>query len=110
MTGLRILKQYGNFSESAADDMLFGTIDADKSICVTFGHNHALSEREYAHIQSALLYTTVTGERRVRVCNLALQVASLAGNVFRFADMDGVVSVLVREGSCLKLSMRMISF
>lgn len=108
MTGLRILKQYGNFSESAADDMLFGTIDADKSICVTFGHNHALSEREYAHIQSALLYTTVTGERRVRVCNLALQVASLAGNVFRFADMDGVVSALVREGSCSKLLTCMI--
>lgn len=65
---------------------------------VVFDHGHTLDDRSFAFVQSAVLYTTVTGERRVRVCNVALQVVSLAGNVFRFADMDTVVSVMIREG------------
>ena len=79
-------------------DLQFGTMDADKSVVVVFDHAHTLDDRNYAFVQSAVLYTTVTGERCVRVCNVALQVASLAGNVFRFADMDTVVSVMIREG------------
>lgn len=78
--------------------MEFGTVDADKAICVTFEHASRLDDRQYAFIQSAILYTTVTGERRVRVHNLALRVVSLAGNVFQFADMDATVSYMVREG------------
>ena len=38
-------------------------------------------------------------ERSVRVCNLGVQVASMAGNVYRFADMDAVVCHLIREGN-----------
>ena len=96
--GLRIATQYGNFYESAASDMEFGTVDADKAICVTFEHASRLDDRQYAFIQSAILYTTRSGERRVRVHNLALRVVSLAGNVFQFADMDAAVSYMVREG------------
>ena len=97
-TGLRIAKQYGNFYENAAGDMQFGTMDADKSVAVVFEHSHTLDERRYAFIQSATLYTTVSGERRVRVCNVALQVVTLAGNVFRYADMDTVVAYMLRQG------------
>lgn len=98
IVGLRVTKQYGNFYDNAAGDMQFGTLDADKSVCVVFEHSHTLSDRQYAFIQSATLYTTVSGERRVRVCNLALQVVTLAGNVFRFADTDTVVTYMLREG------------
>lgn len=98
LQGLRIVKHYGNYYEGAANDLEFGTLDADKAIGVLFDHTHTLDDRQYAFIQSAVLYTTVDGQRRVRVCNVALQVASLAGNVFRYADMDTVVSVMMREG------------
>lgn len=46
------------------------------------------------------------GQRRVRVCNVALQVAALAGNVFRFADMDTVVAIMMREGVLLSILFR----
>ena len=98
LTGLRVASQYGNFYESPASDLEFGTIDADKTICVKLEHTGKLDDRQYAFLQSAILYTTVTGERRVRVHNLALRVVSLAGNVFQYADMDGAVSYIVREG------------
>ncbi|KAM5536129.1 hypothetical protein V8D89_010228 [Ganoderma adspersum] len=105
--GLRIATQYGNFYEGPASDMEFGTVDADKAICVTFEHAGRLDDRQYAFIQSAILYTTVTGERRVRVHNLALRVVSLAGNVFQFADMDATVSYMVREAVSKLPSMRL---
>lgn len=73
-------------------------MDADKSICVAFEHVRTLDDRQYAFVQSAILYTTATGERRVRVHNLALRVVSLAGNVFQYADMDATVTYLLREG------------
>ena len=97
-TGLRVAKQYGNFYESAAADLEFGIIDADKTMTVALEHARTLDDRQYAFIQSAILYTTREGERRVRVHNLALRVVTLAGNVFQYADMDAAVSFLVREG------------
>ncbi|RPD55953.1 sec24-like protein [Lentinus tigrinus ALCF2SS1-6] len=95
--GLRVAKQYGNFFESAAADLEFGTIDADKTIVVALEHARTLDDRQYAFIQSAILYTTREGQRRVRVHNLALRVVTLAGNVFQYADMDATVSLLIRE-------------
>ncbi|KAI0935116.1 hypothetical protein AcV7_004011 [Taiwanofungus camphoratus] len=104
--GLRITQHRGNFYESPTMDIEFGTLDADKAISVSFDHSRALDERQFAFFQCAVLYTTVSGQRRVRVCNLALQVASMAGNVFRYADMDTVVCHMVREGISLLPSQR----
>ncbi|OSD01370.1 sec24-like protein [Trametes coccinea BRFM310] len=106
--GLRVANQYGNFYESPAADLEFGTMDADKAICVSFEHTRMLDDRQYAFIQAAMLYTTVSGERRVRVFNVALRVVTLAGNVFQYADMDATVSYLVRD-AISKMSSQKIS-
>lgn len=84
--------------EQSPIDLVFGVLDADKTVTVRLEHTHSLHERELAHVQVATLYTSVEGERRVRVCNLALQVVSLAAGVFRYADIEAVVTCLLREG------------
>ena len=100
---MRIEKHYGNFNQRTATDLEFGTLDADKAVSVLIEHTRSLDERQYAFLQCAVLYTTVGGQRRVRVCNLALQVAALAGSVFRFADMDALVVHMLRHcKSCQK--------
>lgn len=96
-TGLRVVGHHGNFHQNSTTDLAFGTLDADKALSVSLEHSRALDGRQYACLQSAVLYTTRDGQRRVRVCNLALQVATLAGDVYRYADMDAVVAHLVRE-------------
>ncbi|KAI0761129.1 sec24-like protein [Irpex lacteus] len=108
-SGLRVSQQYGNFYENAAGDLDFGTLDADKAISVSLSHSHTLDERQYAFLQSAVLYTTADGQRRVRTCNLALSVVTLAGNVFRFADLDTTVSHLLRE-TVSRLSSQKIAY
>lgn len=102
-SGLRIGAQYGNFYKKSTTDLEFGVLDADKAISVTIEHSRALDDRSYAYLQCAVLYTSLSGQRRVRTCNLAIQVASLAGNVFRYADMDTAVCQLTREGECYRL-------
>jgi protein transport protein SEC24 len=95
--GLRISKYYGNFHERSVTDLDIGILDADKAISVQIEHSRKLDARDYVFLQCAVLHTTPQGQRRVRTCNLALQVADLAANVFRYADMDAVVCHLARE-------------
>lgn len=95
--GLRISKYYGNFHQRSLTDLEAGVWDADKAFSACIEHARTLDERQYAYLQCALLYTTTDGERRVRTCNLALQVVSLAGSVFRYADMDATVCHLARQ-------------
>ncbi|TFK46815.1 hypothetical protein OE88DRAFT_1811622 [Heliocybe sulcata] len=95
--GLRISNHYGNFNQRTPTELDFGVLDADQAVSVEFDHTSKLDDRGYAFLQCAVLHTTRDGERRVRTINLALQVASLAGTVFRYADMDAVVAHYARE-------------
>ncbi|KAI0266536.1 protein transporter SEC24 [Gloeopeniophorella convolvens] len=95
--GLRPARLMGNFHLPNPTTPTLGTLDADKTLSVSFDHSATLSPHQYAYIQCAVLHTTIDGQRRVRVINLAIQVAELAGSVFRFADMDVVVTHMMRQ-------------
>jgi protein transport protein SEC24 len=68
-------------------------VDCDKSITCMLRHDERLPAGGMAFLQSALLYTTPDGHRRVRVHTLALPVASSLGSVFRGADLDTTLQV-----------------
>lgn len=82
-----------------------GVLHSDSAFAIslkhTGGRSATLEPREYAHLQCAVLYTTRDGERRVRVLNVAFQVAELAGNVFRYADAETTLAFLAKESACL---------
>lgn len=56
-----------------------------------------LPERGEAYLQFALLYSTVDGQRRVRVHTLALPITQSLGTAFRGADLDAYVSYVSRK-------------
>ena len=87
----------GNFHLSDPSTPTSGSFDADQAFSVSFSLTAQLSTHQYVSIQCAMLHTTADGRRLVRVINLALQVADLASNVFRFADMDVVVAHFMRQ-------------
>ncbi|KAG6908005.1 hypothetical protein DXG01_006540 [Tephrocybe rancida] len=107
--GIKITNtHYGNFYQTSPTNLEFGTLDADKAISVVLEHtSRTLSSRDSVHLQSSLLYTTISGERRARICNLSLPVAELAGNVFQFADLDTTVCHMAREALALRLKQKM---
>lgn len=98
--GLQVSAYHGNFLQQGASsaDVEFGVIDEDKAIAVMFSHDGKLDQKLDAHFQSALLYTTKSGERRVRCSNIVAAVTDQAKDVVRWADQDAVVGVLAREG------------
>lgn len=112
--GLRTRAFYGALTESTVSpgSLTLGVMHADAAFAVELSHSSGrgspLDSREYAHLQCAILYTTKEGSRCVRVLNVAFQVASLAGNIFRYADSDATVCFLAKEGKLL--SYRLLTF
>ncbi|KAI0254641.1 Sec23/Sec24 trunk domain-containing protein [Lactifluus subvellereus] len=91
-SGLRADQLIGNFHLPNPNTPTSGTLDSDQAFSTSFSHTATLPLHQHAFIQCAVLHTTADGRRRVRMINLALQVAELAGDVFRSADMDVVVA------------------
>ncbi|GAA6001017.1 uncharacterized protein JCM10292_006332 [Rhodotorula paludigena] len=102
--GLRIADHYGNFFQRNVTDLEFGTLDADKAIAAKIKHEGKLDEKADAYFQCASLYTSATGERRVRVHNLSVPVSSLISSVFRAADMDTTIAYYTKEAITLSAS------
>ncbi|KAK9476017.1 Sec23/Sec24 trunk domain-containing protein [Lipomyces japonicus] len=96
--GLQVSSYYGNFYHShPASDLEFGTIDSEKSVTVMFKFDGKLDTKLDAHFQSALLYTTKDGQRRVRCHNFVAGVTSQIKEVVKFCDEDALLAVITRE-------------
>ncbi|KAL5715392.1 Protein transport protein Sec24C [Ranunculus cassubicifolius] len=86
--GLQVQEYSGSFCKRIPTDVDLPAIDCDKTIMVTFKHDDKLVEGSECAFQCALLYTTVYGERRIRVSTLSLPCTSVLSNLFRAADLD----------------------
>lgn len=98
--GLQVSAYHGNFyHHTFGADLEFGVIDADKAIGVMFSYDGKLDPKLDAHFQSALLYTTANGERRVRCSNIVASVSEGAAEAMKFVDQDAVVSIIAKEAA-----------
>lgn len=98
--GLQVSSYYGSFLQNSfGADLEFGTIDADKAIGVTFSYDGKLDAKLDAHFQAAMLYTSATGQRRVRCINVVAGVNEGATETMRTVDQDAVVNIIAKEAS-----------
>ncbi|KAI0892918.1 beta-sandwich domain of Sec23/24 [Annulohypoxylon nitens] len=98
--GLQISAYHGNFIQHTfGADLEIGVIDADKAVGVTFGYDGKLDSKLDAHFQSALLYTTASGERRVRCCNVIASVSDNARECMKFVDQDAVYTIIAKDAA-----------
>jgi protein transport protein SEC24 len=72
-------------------------IDADKAYVVELQHDDKLDPKGHCYLQTAMLYTTRRGHRRIRVHTLRMSVAATLPNLFRQADLDTTVATLCRR-------------
>ena len=99
-TGLQVSSYHGNFTQhSFGADVELGAIDADKAMGVLFSYDGKLDSKLDAHFQSALLYTTASGERRVRCCNVIASVSDNAKDCMKFVDQDAVYNLITKEAA-----------
>ncbi|CAF0727210.1 unnamed protein product [Adineta ricciae] len=91
-TGIRPIDFLGNFYMTNATEMVFGAIDADKSVSVELKHDDKLSTDSNTYIQVALLYTSISGQRRLRILTLALTVTSAYTSFYPACDLDTIMN------------------
>ncbi|KAL8917591.1 MAG: hypothetical protein Q9172_005775 [Xanthocarpia lactea] len=98
--GLQVSSYHGNFLQhNFGADLELGSIDADKALGVMFSYDGKLDSKLDAHFQCALLYTTASGERRVRCTNTVASVSESMPEVMRFLDQDAIVTMIAKEAA-----------
>ncbi|KAL2023741.1 hypothetical protein VTK56DRAFT_1455 [Thermocarpiscus australiensis] len=98
--GLQVSAYHGHFIQHTfGADLEIGVIDADKALGVTFGYDGKLDSKLDAHFQVALLYTTASGQRRVRCINVIAGVSDNARDSIKFIDQDAVYAILAKEAA-----------
>jgi protein transport protein SEC24 len=98
--GLQVSSYHGNFIQHTfGADLELGVIDADKALGVLFSYDGKLDAKLDAHFQSALLYTTANGERRVRCCNVIASVSDQPKDCMKFVDQDAVYMMIAKEAA-----------
>ncbi|KAL9256724.1 transport protein SEC24 C-like protein [Drosera capensis] len=95
--GLQVQEYSGNYCKRIPTDVDLPGMDCDKTIMVTLKHDDKLQDgAEYA-FQCALLYTTIYGQRRIRVVTLSLSCTSTLHNLFRTADLDTQFTCFLKQ-------------
>nr|WDD38968.1 transport protein Sec24 [Fagopyrum tataricum] len=97
--GLQVQEYYGNFCKRIPTDVDLPAIDCDKTILVTLKLDEKLQDGSECAFQCALLYTTVYGQRRIRVTNLSLPCTSMLANLFKTADLDTQFTCFLKQAA-----------
>lgn len=102
--GIEVEAYTGAFYKPPASptDVYLPAVDADKAVLARLTVAEKLQPGAECYVQSALLYTTTDGARRIRVSTLALPVSDAMGAVFKGADLDSQVLAMAR-GAALAL-------
>jgi protein transport protein SEC24 len=111
-TGLQVKSFVSNVGV-VRDGGLVGSPELELSVvtpdtCIAVDLEHRVGglpkESKYVYLQTALLYTTLFGERRCRVSTLALRTASMAADCFRSMDFGAVATLQMRQAASPLLS------
>lgn len=88
---------YGNFYMSNNTDVELSALDGNKSITIEMAYDDKIPENDTIYVQAALLYTTITGERRIRVHNLAIPTSVGMPDVFKCCEMDAMINYFAKQ-------------
>uniref|UniRef100_A0A8C7ZHE6 SEC24 homolog D, COPII coat complex component n=1 Tax=Oryzias sinensis TaxID=183150 RepID=A0A8C7ZHE6_9TELE len=96
-TGFRATDFFGAIHMNNTTDVEMAAVDCDKAVTVEFKHDDALSEESGALIQCALLYTNISGQRRLRVHNLSLNCSSQLSELYKSCETDSLINFFAKS-------------
>ncbi|KAM9312521.1 protein transport protein Sec24A [Gastrophryne carolinensis] len=92
--GLSIHTFHGNFFVRSTDLLSLPNVNPDAGYAVQMSVEENLTDTPVVSFQSALLYTSSKGERRIRVHTMCLPVVSALSDIYAGADVQAVVGLL----------------
>ncbi|KAJ0980447.1 hypothetical protein J5N97_008702 [Dioscorea zingiberensis] len=94
--GVRFTTYHGHFMLRSTDLLALPAVDCDKAFAMQLSLEETLLTTQTVYFQVALLYTSSSGERRIRVLTTAVPVVSDLGEMYRLADTGAILSVMSR--------------
>jgi len=88
---------YGNFFLRGPDLLALPALDCDKAFTAVLRNDDSVLSVPYVTIQSALLYTSSEGERRIRVINQALPVTQSLSDMFAATNVNAMTNVIAKQ-------------
>ena len=95
--GMRINNFYGNFFVRGTDLLALPNCTSDSVFAFDLVHDEQSVTSSVVTVQSALLYTSGEGERRIRVVTQAIPVSSLASEIVGSVNADTVSTLLAKQ-------------
>jgi protein transport protein SEC24 len=95
--GMRLVNFHGNFYMRGSDLMALPNCTAQSVFGFDLAHDEPSLTMSHVTIQAALLYTSGTGERRIRVMTQALPVTSLLSEVVASIDVPAATALLAKQ-------------
>lgn len=95
--GVRISEFHGNFFMRGADLLALPGIDSDKAFAFELRNDDSLLVNPTVSIQAALLYTTSSGERRIRVHTTCIPVTQSIGEMFERVNVNAITNLLAKQ-------------
>uniref|UniRef100_A0A6Q2YF22 SEC24 homolog D, COPII coat complex component n=1 Tax=Esox lucius TaxID=8010 RepID=A0A6Q2YF22_ESOLU len=96
-TGFRATDFFGAVHMNNTTDVEMAAVDCDKAVTVEFKHDDTLSEETGALMQCALLYTTISGQRRLRIHNLSLNCSSQLSELYKSCETDALINFFAKS-------------
>ncbi|XP_064005940.1 protein transport protein Sec24D isoform X1 [Pogoniulus pusillus] len=96
-TGFRATDFFGAIYMNNTTDVEMAAVDCDKAVTVEFKHDDKLSEDSGALIQCAVLYTSVSGQRRLRIHNIGLNCSSQVADVYKTCETDALINFFAKS-------------
>ncbi|XP_078532710.1 protein transport protein Sec24B isoform X2 [Lissotriton helveticus] len=92
--GLSIHTFHGNFFVRSTDLLSLANINPDAGFAVQMSIEESLTDTSLVCFQTAVLYTSSKGERRIRVHTLCLPVVTSLSDVYAGCDVQAIVCLL----------------
>eukprot|EP00752_Nemacystus_decipiens_P016511 g14759.t1 len=106
--GLACTQRLGPGVENMPGELEIANVNPHHTIVCRLEHDgRKLEEGGMVYIQAALLYTSASGQRRVRCHTLGLPVTGLLPNIFRSTDVETISAVMARQAVSRALSNKM---
>ncbi|KAL5729064.1 Protein transport protein Sec24A [Ranunculus cassubicifolius] len=94
--GVRFTTYHGHFMLRSTDLLALPAVDCDKAFVAQLSLEDQLLTTQVVYFQVALLYTSSSGERRIRVHTAAAPVVTDLAEMYRMADTGAIVTCLSR--------------
>uniref|UniRef100_A0A8B9I3S5 SEC24 homolog D, COPII coat complex component n=1 Tax=Anser brachyrhynchus TaxID=132585 RepID=A0A8B9I3S5_9AVES len=96
-TGFRATDFFGAIYMDNTTDVEMAAVDCDKAVTVEFKHDDKLNEDSGALIQCAVLYTSISGQRRLRIHNIGLNCSSQLADVYKTCETDALINFFAKS-------------